>query len=208
MYCNSYLIFINLFVGAVIANIPATIYRGETSRRTPGDVKRAGGFHSHAAISGQHPNMDLFRHALHGTEDNDPYISTSSNKIAAGKFTLGNGFVYHIDTRSKPHQYIDVCTRLADHPGFNLQHEAEFASFGTIPFSDIITVDVIKNGEFIKSQANPDYRPGGQAPAPAPVPAPAPAGPHDGQQNGVWTYSAAHGGWWRISQSTGGIVWL
>ena len=143
---QSFFVLCSLFLGALAAAPPPTLYRGDS--RSPADIKKIGGFHTYAATNGVEPREDLILHCQGGHDDNDAFISTSKSNEVASKFgKKKSGWVYTIDSSKNPSQYIDVAAWCKEHQEKNPHpKEQEFASKGAIPWSNIISWEKVEKG--------------------------------------------------------------
>jgi hypothetical protein len=98
---QSFFVLCSLFLGALAAAPPPTLYRGDS--RSPTDIKKIGGFHTYVATNGLEPREDLTLHCQGGHDDNDAFISMSKSNEVASKFgKKKSGWVYTIDSSKNP----------------------------------------------------------------------------------------------------------
>jgi hypothetical protein len=141
----SFFVLFNLFL-CVLATVPATVYRGDS--RSPAQLKKVNGFQTYAATNNKDPNDDLIVHCMGGHDDNDGYVSTTLDyKVATSFGRKKDGWVYYIDTSKNPSQYVDVAAWCkANNEKNPIPKEKEFASKGSIPWSNIVKWDkIVKN---------------------------------------------------------------
>lgn len=137
-------------VAGAVANIPHTLYRGDT--RAPAAIKAAGGFKSKGATHKLGPDGTVIQH-VEGTlkyPSRDPYISTSSDLAEARKKAGSKGFVYTIDTTGITDTFVDVAAEYAKlQKKYGHSDEKEFAAHLFIPWAHIVAAQEAKSGKAV-----------------------------------------------------------
>ena len=140
--------------GSYGANLPGTIYRGDSRR--PEEIFESG-FQPRESGRNVPANQTSLREHVYG-ERAGPWVSATSNANVADDFAGNNGWVYQIDT---PGNAVDVNKALGEKDDSGYGEEEEIAVPFGISNSDIIQAYHIDSlgrpeGPVIK---NPNYKP-------------------------------------------------